>query len=616
MEHASFLSAFTDSIDEGLIYVDETEKIQLYNKRAKEIFGIVEDSGRGHPTGRVEEGDLILLADHRLFGDDGMTDATLFAEYGLPIDRLSRGDSIVAICRHGSREPIAFAHKGERENRDRLEISTELGGIHLSCTLDFTNKQARLCVGEIAFTMPYIRSVGHMVVLGGTTLTVKFYQAKGYTVRRETLADLIDGHPFVAKGKNQEIEVVGRHPLEIHDDSEIIRRFVALAGGRKGEEQTIRNGYYEINGRPALCTLKRIAENGAHRGALLIVEDLTELEALIAEKNSALDKLADLERQLSGSDLNEGPLGELVGDSESIRLVRDLAHRASLTTSTVMIEGESGTGKTLLASLIHRTSGRAAAPFVQVNCASIPENLIESELFGYEGGAFTGATSGGKRGFFEEADGGTLFLDEIGELPLGLQAKLLGVLQNRSFFRVGGTKAVTVDVRIIAASNRDLAAQVTKGLFREDLYYRISVFPILIPPLRSRFRDVGQVARHLLPKLTKKLGVSTKQYSQEALEKLSHHHWPGNIRELENAIERAINLTTGTVIDADAIQLMTPSKVAQFKPLKELLEETEREAIVRALKLSGGDRQETMRRLGIKKSAYYDKIARYQIENV
>lgn len=614
MVQTSFLSAFTDSIDEGLIYIDESEKIQLYNKRAREIFGIVEDSGRGHASGQIQAGDLILLADHRLFGDDGMTDPSPFASLGLPAKALNRGDSIVAISRQGDTRPLVYAHKAERENRDLLEVHAEHGERVLSAALDFTTKQARLSVGDATFTMPYIRSVGHLLILDGETLEVKFYQAKGYTARRETLADLLAGRPYAAKGRNQEIEVLGRHPLEIHDDSEIIRRFVALAGGLEQGEQSIRNGYYEINGRPALCTLKRIAENGTHRGALLIVEDLTELEMLIAEKNSALDKLAELERQLGGTDLEEGPLGELVGDSESIRLVRDLAHKASMTTSTVLIEGESGTGKTLLASLIHKTSGRATAPFVHVNCASIPESLIESELFGYEGGAFTGATSSGKRGFFEEANGGTLFLDEIGELPLGLQAKLLGVLQNRSFFRVGGTKAVTVDVRIIAASNRDLAAQASKGLFREDLYYRVSVFPILIPPLRSRFRDIGQIARHLLPRLTRKLGVGAKQFSQEALERLTTHHWPGNIRELENAIERAINLTPGTVIDAEAIQFMNPSKATAFKPLKELLEETEKEAIERALKLSGGDRHEAMRRLGIRKSAFYEKMSRYRIE--
>jgi DNA-binding NtrC family response regulator len=239
---------------------------------------------------------------------------------------------------------------------------------------------------------------------------------------------------------------------------------------------------------------------------------------------------------------------QIVGQAESLRRVQIALHRAAETDTTVLLEGESGTGKELFARTLHALGTRSEMPFVAINCAAIPENLLESELFGYEKGAFTGAV-GRKLGKFELAHTGTLFLDEIGELPLGLQAKLLRALEERRFERLGGTATVQIDVRLIAATNRGLKAAIAARKFREDLYFRLSVFPITIPPLRERREDIPMLARFFVEGVSRDLKKPTPSISPAALEALEKYHWPGNVRELQNCLERAVILA-----DADALQ--------------------------------------------------------------
>jgi DNA-binding NtrC family response regulator len=239
---------------------------------------------------------------------------------------------------------------------------------------------------------------------------------------------------------------------------------------------------------------------------------------------------------------------QIVGQAESLRRVQIALHRAAETDTTVLLEGESGTGKELFARTLHALGTRSDMPFVAINCAAIPENLLESELFGYEKGAFTGAV-GRKLGKFELANTGTLFLDEIGELPLGLQAKLLRALEERRFERLGGTATVHIDVRLIAATNRGLKAAIAARKFREDLYFRLSVFPITIPPLRERREDIPMLARFFVEGVSRDLKKPTPSISAAALAALEKYHWPGNVRELQNCLERAVILS-----DEDALQ--------------------------------------------------------------
>jgi two-component system nitrogen regulation response regulator NtrX len=252
---------------------------------------------------------------------------------------------------------------------------------------------------------------------------------------------------------------------------------------------------------------------------------------------------------------------ELVGQSPAMQRLRELIQTAGPTNSRVLIGGENGTGKELVARAIHMHSTRSDHPFVAVNCAAIPETLIESELFGHEKGSFTGATSM-KRGQFEQADGGTLFLDEIGDMSLNTQAKVLRALQEQQFTRVGGTKLIKVDVRVLAASNKDLEKEIGRGQFREDLYYRLNVVPIVVPPLRERREDIPALVRHFMKMHVEEQGLRMKEVSPDAMAVFQQYEWPGNIRELRNLVERLMIMVPGYVIDASQAALSLQGRTA------------------------------------------------------
>ena len=277
-----------------------------------------------------------------------------------------------------------------------------------------------------------------------------------------------------------------------------------------------------------------------------------------------------------------GPPGDaLIGDLSDLRA---RIAQVAPTDSTVLIQGETGTGKELVARAIHEASARRGRPLVAVNCAALPRELVESELFGHEKGAFTGAAQQ-RRGRFELADGGTLLLDEVGELPPEAQAKLLRVLQERAFERVGGTQTLRADVRVTAATNRDLQAQVAAGGFRPDLYYRLNVFPIVLPPLRSRRGDIPRLVQHLAEKVARRLGRELEAVSPAFLERAAAHDWPGNVRELENVIERALIMSGGTLLDGSDV--FSASEKPPVPSTGETLEAMERAYIVRALEGAG-----------------------------
>ncbi|HHY90067.1 MAG TPA: sigma 54-interacting transcriptional regulator, partial [Clostridiales bacterium] len=263
---------------------------------------------------------------------------------------------------------------------------------------------------------------------------------------------------------------------------------------------------------------------------------------------------------------------------------------------------------------------RASGPFIKVNCAAIPSELLESELFGYEEGAFTGAKKGGKIGKFELANGGSIFLDEIGDMPLNMQAKLLRVLQDKEIERVGGTKSIPLDVRIIAATNRDLEKMIEQGKYREDLYYRLNVVSINIPPLRERPEDLEPLVQYLLAKISKEVGNYVTQISPQAMKYLESYSWPGNIRELGNVLERAINLVDyGKEIQVNHLPRNIRKSEINMKSrgnrgLKEILEEVEKEVILEYLKKTGGNRTETAKALNISRSSLYEKLWKYGIE--
>jgi DNA-binding NtrC family response regulator len=311
---------------------------------------------------------------------------------------------------------------------------------------------------------------------------------------------------------------------------------------------------------------------------------------------------------------------QVIGSSPAWRRACALVEQVAPSSSTVLLTGESGTGKELIAGLMHRLSSRADGPFIILNAAALPATLLEAELFGHEKGAFTGATQR-KPGHFELADKGTLFLDEIGDMPPEVQAKLLRVLQDGTFQRLGGTRTLRVDVRMVAATNKDLTQEVAAGGFRQDLYYRLNVINIYLPPLRERRADIPLLAAHFLRYYSEQNDKEVKGIQAEALRHLQTHNWPGNIRELQNVIERAVVLTQQSVITAEELHLETQpepsflSTGAQFVlPATATLAQIEREAIVQALQHNHGNRQAVARQLGIGAATLYRKFKAYQIE--
>jgi two-component system response regulator FlrC len=292
--------------------------------------------------------------------------------------------------------------------------------------------------------------------------------------------------------------------------------------------------------------------------------------------------------------------------------VEDALRKVARTASTVLLVGESGTGKEVAARLIHHLSQRAERPFVAVNCAALPDQLLESELFGHEKGAFTGATQR-RRGRLELADGGTFFLDEVAELKPELQAKLLRVLQERSFERVGGSQTIESDVRWIAATNRDLQARMAHGDFREDLYHRLAVFPIHLPPLRQRRHDIVPLAAVLVRRLARQLGYAPPPLDRAAQQLLVEREWRGNVRELANTLERALILSEGQTIGAQHLRFEAAATTPATPAIKTLAD-LERDAIVQALQIVDGNRRLAAERLGIGLRTLYDKLKRYELE--
>lgn len=361
--------------------------------------------------------------------------------------------------------------------------------------------------------------------------------------------------------------------------------------------------------RSFLCNAKLIKGRNYDSG---VIATLSDPSTLFAARNNVSDKKNGIRWQINFDQI----LGECLTFSEVIKQ----AKKAAPSSSTVLIRGESGTGKELFARAIHHESSRRKQQLITINCSAIPENLLESELFGYEEGSFTGARKGGKIGKFEMADKGTLFLDEIGDMPYHLQAKILRVLEESSIDKVGGLITIPIDVRIIAATNVDLEKMIELNQFRHDLYYRLNVIPLIIPPLRERKEDIALLMDHFLAKYNMRLNKNIKGFSDQIYELFLKHSWPGNIRELENVIEYAVNMETKNYINPEylppSFRVVKESKVQKYIKDSSTMEVIEREAIINAIERYGWSTKGKLaaaKSLGIGKTTLYRKLKKYDI---
>ncbi|WP_184308048.1 sigma-54 interaction domain-containing protein [Anaerosolibacter carboniphilus] len=379
----------------------------------------------------------------------------------------------------------------------------------------------------------------------------------------------------------------------------------------------------KIQGHDMITSRVPIVKDGRIIGAAgtVMFKDVKELKSLALKMETLMSTVHKYRGEITKFYEAKYSFDHIITKDKHMIYLKEIARRAAESNSTILIQGESGTGKEIFAHAIHNASLRKYGSFVSINCAAIPKELLEAELFGYEGGAFTGAKKEGKLGKFELAKGGTILLDEIGDMPPEMQAKLLRVLESREFERVGGTNLIELDVRVIASTNEKLEEAIQKGTFRQDLYYRLNVVRIDIPPLRDRIEDIPLLVTYILESLANDLKILPKKISDEALDILLAHDWPGNTRELRNTLERALNIASGEVIRWDHLpEYLMKYKKVPVKPdeesllLKDIVAKAEIEGIQKALQVCGGNRTLAAKKLGIHRTAIYKKIEAYGLD--
>lgn len=404
-------------------------------------------------------------------------------------------------------------------------------------------------------------------------------------------------------------EVIGKHVTEVIENT---RMHIVVKTGEEeiADLQYIRGNYMIANRIPIFADDKVVGAFGTVM--FRDTKEWSEMNSHVRHHLSSIQSFID-QQDVTGAKYT---LNDIHSNSVIMAELKEKVKSIAATDSSVLIRGESGTGKELFAHSIHLLSHRSEGPFVKVNCGAIPEQLLESELFGYEDGAFTGAKKGGKKGKFQQANGGTIFLDEIGDMSLNMQVKLLRVLQEKEVEPIGSTKTLPLDVRVITATNRPLEELMKTNDFRSDLYYRISVIPLSIPPLRERMEDLETLVRFFIKKVSLRTGKRISMIHEDVMETFHQYHWQGNIRELENIIEAAIHLAKTDVITLEAIPeyIKNPPLYhsdMKANSLKEMLHEAEKNILLRTIKKHAGDKRKAAKELGISKSSMYEKIQKY-----
>ncbi|SCG81850.1 Signal-transduction and transcriptional-control protein [Proteiniborus sp. DW1] len=413
----------------------------------------------------------------------------------------------------------------------------------------------------------------------------------------------------------KEKDVIGRHVDEVIDNT---RLPIVIKTGKKEI-----NDIQKIQGKDMIATRIPVVKDGKVIGAIgsVVFKDVRELKPLIQRIETFEKTFNKYKGEIKKMHEATYSFDHIITQSKRMNHLKEVAKRAAESNSTVLIQGESGTGKEYFAHGIHKASHRRYGAFVRINCAAIPKELLEAELFGYEEGAFTGAKKEGKLGKLEIANGGTVLLDEIGTMPLEMQAKLLRVLEEREFERIGGTERIGLDIRVIASTNEELEEAIVKGKFRQDLYYRLNVIRINVPPLRERLDDIPLLTRHMIKDLSNRIGVDSKEIAPETMDILQSYSWPGNVRELRNVLESALNLVKGKVIYPEhlpehMVQHSCKEKINAEEGLllKDIVAQAEIKAIKEALRKAKGSRTEAAKMLGIHRTALYKKLGAYGLD--
>lgn len=559
------LRGVLECVDTAIISLDKFGKILFINSYAMELLGIDENIAK---ETRIDDliPDMIITAEI----DSDFTEFTRSFDYNgqnliLTINPVESNNKIIgAIC-------------SLRNITSYNEINNEL-------TIEKNENEVLKSVFETAYD-------GVIVV-----------DADGY------ITMISDAYKLFLGIEREKI--IGRHITDVIENTRL--HLVAESGVPEiADLQKIKNNYMVASRIP-------VYKNGKLAGAIgkVMFRNIDEFDRLHNKIGKIEQQLENYKDELSRVNRAKYNFNDIVVKNSEMKNVEILAKKAAYTNSNVLIRGESGTGKELYAHSIHNLSSRSNKPFVKMNCAAIPEDLLESELFGYDSGAFTGAKKGGKIGKFEVADQGTIFLDEIGDMPLHMQAKLLRVIQEREIERIGSNKPVKIDTRIIAATNRNIEKMIEEKKFRLDLYYRLNVVTISIPPLRKRIDDIQPLSKIFINKYKTRYLKKVDSISEPALLKLKKYSWPGNIRELENVIERAINIMENeTVVKSKhlPVEISGIFDMDDITPLKEIIHEAETKAIIQCLEMVNFNKTKAAKLLGLSRVTFYEKLDKYKI---
>lgn len=558
------LESVLDSIIEGIIIVNKDANVVYVNKNASKLLGLSSDILGKYVEDVVENTRLHIVV-----------------RTGLPeIDQLQRTENAVIIT-------------------SRLPIKDERGEIigAVAVFRDITS------IRKLAEEITNLKEVEAQLkaIIDSTNDAISVADENGIVRIVNRAYTKITG--YAAE------EVIGKPATVDIAEGESIHMLIAKM------RQPIYNARLKVGParKEVIVNATPLFVHGKFKGSVAVVHDVSEIMQL----NNELEEIKRLIRHMKA----QYTFDDIIGDSRIMQIAKEQAKRVAQTPATVLLRGESGTGKELFAHAIHNVSPRKNKPFVSVNCAAIPESILESELFGYEEGAFTGAVRGGKKGLVEEADGGTLFLDEVGKLPISLQPKLLRFIESKEFVPVGGRNVKKVDVRIIAATNTDLEKMVKSGEFLPDLYFRLNVFPIYLPPLKERREDIPKIAMHIVRKLNQQYGRMVEGMNPAVMHYITNKEWQGNVREMENFIGRImINMGPEERIiemkhlpEKAEVNEMGNFETFEIRALKDMVESYEKQVIQEALKKCNGDKSKAAEMLDVSVRTLYYKMERYGI---
>ena len=559
------LESVLDSIIEGIIIVNKDANVVYVNKNASKLLGLPSDILGKYVEDVVENTRLHIVV-----------------RTGLPeIDQLQRTENAVIIT-------------------SRLPIKDERGEIigAVAVFRDITS------IRKLAEEITNLKEVEAQLkaIIDSTNDAISVADENGIVRIVNRAYTKITG--YAAE------EVIGKPATVDIAEGESIHMLIAKM------RQPIYNARLKVGParKEVIVNATPLFVHGKFKGSVAVVHDVSEIMQL----NNELEEIKRLIRHMKA----QYTFDDIIGDSRIMQIAKEQAKRVAQTPATVLLRGESGTGKELFAHAIHNVSPRKNKPFVSVNCAAIPESILESELFGYEEGAFTGAVRGGKKGLVEEADGGTLFLDEVGKLPISLQPKLLRFIESKEFVPVGGRNVKKVDVRIIAATNTDLEKMVKSGEFLPDLYFRLNVFPIYLPPLKERREDIPKIAMYIVRKLNQQYGRMVEGMNPAVMHYITNKEWQGNVREMENFIGRImINMGPEERIiemkhlpEKAEVNEMGNFETFEIRALKDMVESYEKQVIQEALKKSAGDKSKAAEMLDVSVRTLYYKMERYGID--